>query len=67
VIERLKDEPEETRVLALTRAQSSTRLARAFAAPLGVWTMLRAASRGHALALVLWIWVPALIARVRKR
>lgn len=67
LIEKLRAAPEDTRVVAMRRAQPASRLGQAFAAPLGIATALRAASRGHALSLLLWIWVPALIARVRKR
>jgi hypothetical protein len=67
LLETLRGTPEEARVIALRRAQPASRLGQAFAAPHGLVTALRAASRGHALSLLMWIWVPALLARTRKR
>ncbi|MFI5206548.1 MAG: PHP domain-containing protein [Gemmatimonadales bacterium] len=67
LIGKLRGAPEDTRVIAMRRAQPTSRFGQAVAAPLGIVTAVRAASRGHALSLLLWIWVPALIARVRKR
>jgi hypothetical protein len=67
LIEKFRGAPEDTRVIAMRRAQPISRFGQAFAAPLGVVTALRAASRGHALSLLVWMWVPALFARIRKR
>jgi hypothetical protein len=67
LIGRFRGAPGETRVIAMRRAEPASRLGQALAAPLGIVTALRTASRGHALSLLLWIWVPALLARVRKR
>ena len=66
LLEVLRDAPQDVRVIALRRALPGSRPGRAFAAPLGVITALRAASRGHALALLLWIWLPWLLFRGRR-
>ena len=68
LIGKLRSAPGDTRVVAMRRAQPTSRIGQAFGAPLGIVTALRAASWGHRLSLLLWIWVPALaLARVRNR
>lgn len=54
-------------VVALRRWLPETRLGSAFSVPVNFVTLLRAASRWHALALLGWIWVVALAASYRKR
>lgn len=67
LIGRFRAAPEDNRVIALRRAQEASRLGQAFAAPLGAWTALRAASPAHAALLLLWIWVPALLGARRRK
>ncbi len=59
LIAALRTDPDSVRVIALRRFQPEGRLARAFAAPAGLATALRAASRAHAMVLLVWIWVLA--------
>jgi hypothetical protein len=54
-------------VLALRRWLPTTRVGSAFSVPINFFLLLRTASRPHALALLGWIWVAALVAsRVRR-
>ena len=54
------------RVIALARWQPSSRLGSAAAVPRNAWLVLRTASRGHGAALLGWIWLPTLLARLRR-
>jgi hypothetical protein len=55
------------RVIALRRWQPATRLGAAVVIPVNAGLLLRSASRGHALALIGWCWLPLLLVRARRR
>jgi hypothetical protein len=55
------------RVVALRRWLPETRLGSAVGVPVNLALLLRTASRPHALALLVWIWLPALVASRRSR
>jgi len=55
------------RVIAVDRWLPSTRLDRALAVPVNAALVLRGASRGHGLALLLWCWLPLAVWRWRMR
>lgn len=54
------------RVIALRRWQPESRLLAALAVPANLALLLATASRPHAAALLVWIWVPALLASRRR-
>jgi hypothetical protein len=54
------------RVVALRRWLPETRLGSAFSVPINLVLLLRTASRPHALALLLWIWILAVAASYRR-
>lgn len=55
-----RDGDSSHRVIAMRRWMPESKAGSLFAVPLGLLTALRTASRAHAAALLLWIWVPAL-------
>ncbi len=55
------------RVIAVDRWLPATRLDHAVALPVSLALVLRQASRWHGLALLGWIWLPALVATRRRR
>jgi hypothetical protein len=57
----LRTAPESVNVIAMDRWQPESRAGRAFAAPMGLLTTLRAASRWHAFSLLIWIWAAVLL------
>jgi hypothetical protein len=67
LLARFRERPgNAVQVVALRRAQPEGAAGRAFAFPLGLWTVLRGASPAHALAVGGWVWVVALL-RSRRR
>lgn len=66
LIEALRARPGDVRVIAMQRRLAPTRGAQMAGAPLGIFEVLRSASRAHAVALLLWIWAPALLLRGRR-
>lgn len=61
------DGPAAHRVIAIRRWQTDATGAAPAVVPLNAALRLRSMSRGHAAALVVWIWLPALLATVRRR
>lgn len=61
------DGPTAHRVVALRRWQADARWAAPAVIPLNAAQGLRTMSRGHAAALLAWIWLPSLLATARRR
>jgi len=59
--------PAASRVIAVRRWQTDARWAAPAVVPLNAALRLRTMSRAHAVALVAWLWLPALAATVRRR
>ncbi len=55
-----------SRVIARRRVFGETRLARAFAVPMGLLLTVRSVPAPHVVALLVWCWIPALL-RARRR
>ena len=66
LIAALRERPGDSRVVALRRRFAATRGAQIAGAPVSVFELLRSASRPHAVALLLWIWIPALLVARRR-
>lgn len=56
LLERFRAEPRGVRVIAMRRHIAPTRAAQIVGTPLGVIALLRAASPGHRVALLVWVW-----------
>jgi hypothetical protein len=61
------DGPASHRVVALPRWQPGASWTAPAAVPLNALLRLRTMSRGHAAALLGWIWLPVVAATVRRR
>lgn len=63
----LRGRPGELRVVALRRRLAASQQAQAASVPLSLFALLRSAPRPHAVMLLAWIWLPALLLARRKR
>ena len=62
----LRERRAELRVVALRRRLAASRQAQVAGAPLSLFALLRTAPRPHAVMLLLWIWIPALVVARRR-
>jgi len=67
LLERFRADPGAVRVIAMRRRIAPTRPAQIIGSPLGALRALSSASRGHAAALLGWIWAVTFVKRRRPK